>query len=211
MLLVQLFGSFSGSELIPTIAKWVFALVALLFAAVLLSIYQQERKIPSLLRVWQTMLRSVVFFPEILLHRIAHAPLRARRVVRSVHARLSRVLVKAVAENVPPLSHFQPMHASRMKGFLSKNARNMEGGLACPVSSGKGTVPLAEALLHHPHSSLVRIAPTQIKERFSSGKWKAFDAHEGAFRAWIVSRKVLKPGKMNVKVYRTRKGVFFVA
>ena len=186
------------------------ALFALAWAATLLSIYNQEKKIPSAMKVWRTMIWRLYHFPSSLLSRIKSSPRRAKQGLLQAKYRL----IHSIAKRVLPSVSYSKKSKSRspLINYLNAHRLPLEDSLLFEVSGNANPkkMPLAEALLLAPHQTTFSFSPSHVEKRFSKGKWKAYEVHQGAVRIWAVSKRELKHASFKGELHRTKKGIYIL-
>jgi hypothetical protein len=188
---------------------WLVALLALLsFAATLLSIYNQEKKIPSFERVWRTMVVRISHIPSSLSHRVRSAPHRAKHSLTTAKARFFHSLAKRLAFLLPAAGKKQ--RSSGWMKWIASHHIPLDESMLFPVKSNAKSVSLADALLLHPPLKRVHVDASHVELRFSSRGWNAFEVHAHHFRIWAVSRKKMIPKRFVAELQRYARGVYFV-
>ncbi len=183
------------------------ALMALLaFAATLLSIYNQDKKIPSFARVWRTMVVRLSHFPASLAHRVRSAPHRARHSLQSAKARFFHSMAKRLVFLLPPTGKKQ--RSAGWVKWISTHRIPLDESMLFPVRVNAKIIPLADALLVQPLLQRVHVDASHIELRFSSRNWRAFEAHAHQFRVWVVTRKKSLPNSFNAELHRSAKGIY---
>ena len=194
---------------LPDIVVFIALLALLAFAATLLSIYNQEKKIPSFARVWRTMVVRVSHFPSSLAHRVRSAPHRARHSLQSAKARFFHSMAKRLVFLLPSTAKKQ--RSSAWIKWISKHRIPLDESMLFPVRVNAKSVPLADALLVQPLLQRVRVDASHIELRFSSRNWHAFEVHAHHFRVWVISRKKSLPYSFNAELHRSAKGIYLLA
>lgn len=188
---------------------WLVALVAMLaFAATLLSIYNQERKIPSFERVWRTMIVRISHFPSSLSHRVRSAPHRAKHSLHTAKARFFHSLAKRLSFLLPAPGKKQ--RSSALMKWIATHHIPLDESMLFPVKVNAKPVALADALLSHPPMKRVQVDASHVEWRFSSKKWNAFEVHAHHYRVWAISRKKSISKKFTAELHRFSRGIYFV-
>ncbi|QQR92336.1 MAG: hypothetical protein IPJ89_04235 [Candidatus Iainarchaeum archaeon] len=185
------------------------ALLALLaFAATLLAIYNQERKIPSFERVWRTMVVRISHFPSSLSHRVRSAPHRAKHSLTTAKARFFHSLAKRLTFLLPPAGKKQ--RSSGWMKWIASHHIPLDESMLFPVKANAKAISLADALLLQPPLKRVHVDASHVELRFSSRGWHAFEVHAHHFRIWAVSRKKMIPKQFTAELHRYARGIYFV-
>ncbi len=197
----------AGFDSLQNLLTLLGALFALAWAATLLSLYNQERKIPTLEKVWRTMIWRLFHFPAAFVSRVKTSPHRAKLGL----ARAKYKLVHAIAKRVLPGISYSKKSKSKnpLMNYLNVHRVSLDESLLFEVSSVHAKkMPLAEALILAPHQTQFSFSPSHVEKRFARGKWKAFELHQGAIRLWAISKRELKAIPFKGELHRTKKGVF---
>jgi hypothetical protein len=197
-----------GLSLLSDVVIFIAMMALLGFAATLLSIYNQEKKIPSFERVWRTMIIRLSHFPASFAHRVRSAPHRARNSLQSAKARFFHSMAKRLVFLLPSTNKKQ--RASSWLRWISTHRIPLDESMLFPVRVNAKAVPLADALLSHPLLRRVRVESSHSELRFSSRNWHAFEVHAHQFRVWVISRKKSIPHSFDAELHRSPKGIYLI-
>jgi hypothetical protein len=193
---------------LPFSLRLVIAVLLLWFSATIFSLYQQEKRIPSLKRIKEEMAFVWQNFPSILFYRVTTAPKRLEKSFSRKKYKLFHSIAKRLVNNLP-----NPKKGT-VKGkiitWVEKHSIPIEGSLLFKTKSKKHEAKsIAEALLEHPAQQFFLLKPDKIIKRYSIGKWSAYSLIQGPAKVWAISQKELKK-TVKVRLVKTKNGFLAV-
>ncbi|MDP2666125.1 MAG: hypothetical protein Q8P05_01330 [Candidatus Diapherotrites archaeon] len=182
------------------LVRFFLALLALYFGSTLFSIYQQERRIPSVGRVLKAMCEGILSFPSLFAHRLRHAPSRARHSLKKKKRRVAARIHATFSRSKKGIS-------SRIRAWAAKHAQESR----VKIARGKKKFDLREAVHLFSADQTFFFSPDALNERYVVGAWRAYEARQGPHKVWVISPRVISKKKLVVKLRRTKKGFYLEA
>lgn len=180
----------------------------LLFFATVFSLFQKERRVPSLKRMADEMVDVWNRFPMVLGHRLKTVPYRAKKSFShkkySLYHSVSKKLVNRLSKPKGKSGK------NRLYSWVEKHSLPLEKSFLFRVRSKKHEkYTIADALLEHPNQTLFILEPDKIVKRYSVGKWSVYSLIQGPAKIFAVSRKKLSK-KIRAHLFKTKNGFLAV-